>query len=433
MKLNNILMISYFSPPINTPAAIRVGKFANYLPAFGWKATILTVKELDYYHNEPELFPNLKDEEIIRTNSLDPMRLLQMMKQGKQAENDLTQKLHRGGEGFTNKLKKIFPVDDKIGWLPFCWKKADKLVRQHDFKAIYCTIGGTNAHAIAAYKISVKYKIPLLIDIRDPWADHIFTTNIWYNKILNNYWEKKVYSQAAKLITVTARIRTHLLKKYNFPEDKISVIYNGYDDFSLPQNSRKDSNEIVMTFAGNMYKDISPEAFYQALADMDQEIFADKKISLRFIGNYRNNFYQLLAEFKTTKHENIQVEVLPFMSKKELNNYLVDSDVLMIFLPQRAGSEEILTTKLFDYLPYKKPILAFAPAAGELAEFIQNYKLGLVIDAVDKQSAKERLQEFITKLSDNKLPEYSADKAILDMFHRKELTRQLSVELEKLL
>ena len=50
--MGNILMISYFAPPYNIPSAVRVGKFAKYLPKFGWNPIILTVKELGYYQKD---------------------------------------------------------------------------------------------------------------------------------------------------------------------------------------------------------------------------------------------------------------------------------------------------------------------------------------------------------------------------------------------
>ncbi len=425
--MNKILMISYFAPPINSPASIRVGKFANYLPEFGWKATILTVKELSYYKKDPELFPNVLESDIIRTESIDPMRLLKLLKR-RNKEQDLAAKLHQKGEGLTNKIKGLFPIDDKIGWLPFCIKKAGKIIKQDKFDAIYCTIGGTNSHAIAAYKISKKYGIPLVIDIRDPWADHIFSTGTWYNNILNNYWEKKVYSHATKLICVTEGFKKIIMDKYNFPNSKIDVISNGFDDFA-EGNYKKTSNEIIFTFAGNMYKDILPDKLYDLLLKIDDKYWNDLKLKLRFIGNYRSKFHSLLEDFNSRKPGNIAVEVLPFMAKASLNKFLHESDALLIFLPDRDGAEKIITTKFYDYLPYKKPIIAFCSKNGELAESIISNKLGFVIDHSD---SKEKLLEILELSKNNELEKIHANDDYIYSNSRKQKTKKLAILLDSI-
>src|SRR5687768_5462473 len=43
-----VLMITYHFPPEAASGAVRVSKFAKYLPEFGWDPYILTVKEKYY-------------------------------------------------------------------------------------------------------------------------------------------------------------------------------------------------------------------------------------------------------------------------------------------------------------------------------------------------------------------------------------------------
>ncbi|MFO7897079.1 MAG: glycosyltransferase [Candidatus Cloacimonadales bacterium] len=424
--MNKLLMISYFAPPLNTPAAIRVGKFAQYLPQYGWQATILTVKELDYYQAEPELY-NLSAQKIVRTESADPLRLLKIFSKNKPATTaakSVSQNLHQKGESLTNRLKALFPVDDKIGWLPFCYAAGKKILRRDNYQAIYCTLGGTNAQAIAAYKLAKKFQLPLILDIRDPWTDHIFTNYNWYNKILNNYWEQKILKFADKIITVTAGIKSTLDKKYDFPAAKLEVIYNGFDNFWPATKAEKD-DFFTLTFAGNMYKDITPQVLLQALQNLPREILKQHKIRLRFIGNFRNTFHKLIAEFRANRQADLQLEILPFMPKQELSKYLHSSDLLLIFLPKRAGAAEILTTKFFDYLPYKKPLLAIAPEPGELADFILENNLGFVIDPEEKQPEK-KLRQILQLRQENQLANYQASEQFIGKYRRENLTKKLA-------
>ena len=41
-KAKRVLIVSFLFPPANSIAAVRLGKFAKYLPQFGWEPIVLT-------------------------------------------------------------------------------------------------------------------------------------------------------------------------------------------------------------------------------------------------------------------------------------------------------------------------------------------------------------------------------------------------------
>ena len=42
--MKRVLIVTYWYPPNQTIASLRLGKFAKYLPDFGWEPVIVTVK-----------------------------------------------------------------------------------------------------------------------------------------------------------------------------------------------------------------------------------------------------------------------------------------------------------------------------------------------------------------------------------------------------
>jgi hypothetical protein len=44
--LKKVLTVSFFFPPSQSNASMRVGKFARYLPEFGWSPIVLTVDKI---------------------------------------------------------------------------------------------------------------------------------------------------------------------------------------------------------------------------------------------------------------------------------------------------------------------------------------------------------------------------------------------------
>ena len=413
--MKNILMISYFAPPYNTPSAVRIGKFAKYLPEFGWNPIILTVKELGYYQKDWQQYGGINKSQIYRTESFDPIRLLNNFKIEK------VQNIHRSKEGITNKIKRLFPIDSKVGWMPFCYKKGKEILSNREIDAIYCTTGGIYNHVITSYKLAKKFQKPLIVDIRDLWVDHPFKERTFYNKFLNSYWEKKILKFADKVIVVTPGLKRHYDDKYSFLGNKTEIITNGFDIETYEHENNVDNKVITFTFAGSFYKNLSPEDIFNAIPDN-----VNDKIKLQFIGNFRNQFWNLKQRFEERKSQNVEIEILPRMVKNKLYNYLDSADVLLIFLPQGKKYECILTTKLFDYLFHKKPILAFCSPNGDLAEFIQKGNLGFIAEAGNIKDGSRIIRKILELKKNHKLRDIQRDEEFVNRYSRKNLTKRLT-------
>ena len=184
--MKNILMISYSAPPQNIPSAVRTGKLAKHFKKLGWNPIILTVKNVGFHLNDNDLLDELSEIEIIRTDSLDPLMILKKFRPQKNIE--ISRNISKNKEKITSKFKSIFPIDDRIGWMPFCLKAASKIIREHKIDAIYTFVGGINHPGISAYKLSKKHNIPYFIEFHDLWANHPFIERTKIDQYLNDYW-----------------------------------------------------------------------------------------------------------------------------------------------------------------------------------------------------------------------------------------------------
>ncbi len=416
--MRNILMISYFAPPYNIPSAVRIGKFAKYLPQHNWQPFILTVKGLPYYQTDPQQFKGLNYHNFFKTRSFDPLHFLNFF------QDQRVKKFHRSNEGFANKIKAWFPIDEKIGWMPFCYQTGKKILKTQAIDAIFCTSGGIHSHVITSYLLAKKYHKPLILDIRDLWADHPFLTFTKINLLMNEYWEKKIFKFARKIIVVTPGQKKFLSEKYKFLQNKIELITNGFDPEDTRPETKKnyDRKELIFTFAGSFYKNLSPQILLKTL-----EKNIDYPLKLRFIGNFRNHFWKLIKAFPEQK--NVQIEVISRQTKNSLHHYLQESDILLIFLPIGKKYDGILTTKLFDYLPYYKPLLAFCSLNSDLATFIKKGKLGFV--ASDKQQSNQILHQIIKMHRLGKLSKWYHNEEFISQFTRQKASEKLAAMLEK--
>ena len=423
-------MISYFAPPLNLPPAIRIGKFAKYLPEFGWNPIILSVKEIDFYQKDEVLFKDIPNLNIIRTETFDYFRIMKLFR--KTNNSEISQNLHKSNEKLTNLIKSIFPIDDKIGWMPFSSNAAKKIIKTNRIDAVYVSMGGIFHTAITSYLLAKKYNIPLFLEFRDLWADHPFLTPIFFNRILNNYWERKIVGFARKIIVVTDGMKEHLQKKYELNEKRIEVITNGFDetDFEFIDPKIKEKNTMIFTFCGSFYKDLSPLDLYESLVKIKK---THQQIKIRFIGDFRNYFYELKEEYEEKlKDKNIIIEVIPRLKYQELIQKLKESDLLLIFLPEDKKYNMILTAKIFDYLPLKVPILGFCPVESDISKMIRSGNLGFTITPGNYDQGKKAIEEIIDLWKEDKLQNIHGNDEYINGFTRRNLSKRFAQVLDSI-
>ncbi len=420
--MKNVLIISYFAPPLNTASAVRTGKSAKYLPQFGWNPIILSVKEIDYYQKDEEIYPH--DLNIIRTESFDLYRIAKLVK--KTNKDNFSYKLHRKKEKITNFVKSLFPIDDKIGWMPFCYYKAKKIIYNNNIDIIFTSVGGVFHSAITAYFLSKKYKIPLILEFRDLWVNHPFQIRTYFNQKLNNIWEAKVINHANKIISLAPSQKEFLQNKYNLNEDKFEIITNGFDDddFKKDFSIKNKSDVIIFTFCGSFYTTLTPGDLFNSLLLIQD---TKQRSIIRFIGNFRSNFWNLKEEFEgRLKEKKIEIEVIPRLIYYKLLKELYKSDVLLLFLPSDYRTKVIYHAKFFDYLAVRKPILSFCPKDSDIENIIKKGNLGFTIESGNIQDGKTQIEKIIKMFKEGSLKDIHGSNEFINQFTRKKVTEKLA-------
>ena len=163
--MRRLLVVAYYTPPLGLSGVMRVTKLCKFLPEAGWQPLILTVKPVAYYHYDPHLLDDLKASRIYRTESVDPNRLLNLIRsKAKRLTPALAQGLGAGPR-LLNRL--LFP-DSKIGWLPFGSVAGRHIIDQEKPAAIFATAPPFTA-LLLGVRLKAHAHVPLAADFRDPW------------------------------------------------------------------------------------------------------------------------------------------------------------------------------------------------------------------------------------------------------------------------
>ena len=398
--MKKVLIITYYWPPSGGAGVQRWLKFAKDLNQFGIEPIVLTVDEgnASYALIDDTLKIDIDDSIIVvRTKTNEPFKLYS--KFSKKNEIPYAGFANESKPTFFQKFMRFirgnfFIPDARIGWNKFAIAEADKLIKLHNIDLIF-TSSPPHSTQLIGLALKRKFGIPWIADLRDPWTDIYYYKKFYhlpFAKKKDANIERKVLEEANSILVVSETIKQLFqLKSDKIEFDKIRVIPNGFDesDFIFNDEIKIDLNTFILTYTGTLADNYNIDILINSLKSI--EVFL-KGFILRFVGkvspNQKNNILQKNFLFK--------VEFIPYVEHKESIRYLLESNMLLLVIPNVKDNEGILTGKIFEYLAAKKPILCIGPVNGDASKIIEECRTGCVFDYHDTKGITAFIKENFT-------------------------------------
>ncbi len=362
-----ILYISYFYPPMGGPAVLRNLKTVKYLTQRGFSIDVVTPSDLEYLYRDESLAKQQQERKLYRTHSMDPMAVIKTLRP---KDRPHVSKLYLDTpESIKSMFRGIWPIDNKIGWVPFLIQTGKKALRENEYDLIYISMGPFSA-GLGAYHLSKISGLPLVLDLRDYWTllTDYETHNFAWQKALNRHWEKKLYKHASLIATATQGIGDDLCAAFGeHLAEKCVTIYNGWDeeDFvDLPEPDKDDG--FVLAYFGSIYARRSLAKFYEAVARLRDEGNLPPNTSIKLYGNF---FRAATREAEASRIRDL-IQFIPQLDHRLALIAMQSSHVLLLTL-NSSGPKGTLSSKIFEYLRSQTPILAMVPAHNEAAQLLR--------------------------------------------------------------
>jgi glycosyltransferase involved in cell wall biosynthesis len=112
---------------------------------------------------------------------------------------------------------------------------------------------------------------------------------------------------------------------------------------------------------------------------------------------------------------------------------MLSSDALLLISALMPDSENIVPSKLYEYLAAGKPIIALVDPNGRCAEFIRHSNSGYTIAIDDEKSIREAVLNLFFQFKNNGQIKMEQNRNIFDPYERKNLSRCLSDVLDNLI
>lgn len=405
----------------------RSAKFVKYLPEFGWEPWVVTVKDVHYYAHDPSLLQEVRDRQIFRTESWDPLRVIaRFMRRASEPEANRPISNPRKSR-FFNWLNRtigswIFIPDSKILWLPFAVKTAFELIHTHKIAVIFTTSPPHSAH-LGGLILKLITGLPWVADFRDDWTGgESQPCPSWLHRFINRLMEKWVLRSADRIIGMCDHLTNSLRLKSGYSSRaRFVTIMNGYDreDFvGLEQIQLND--RFTICHSGSISRVSDPEPFLRAVQSaLHQSPDLHDQIKIQFFGI--DLFGRLTQLARTLGLEHI-VSSAQYLPHREALRAIMQSHLLLLTIIKRT-KEEIITGKLFEYLASGKPILLIS-SEGEVANLIRSLHRGKVVNPDNISEIQQAILEYVDRWRKNSLE--IAPAVSLPQFDRRNLTDRLA-------
>ena len=389
--MKRLLFVTYYFPPSGGSGVQRGLKFVKYLPEFGWRPTVLTVRpeSASWPDPDPDSVADIPEgTRVERTGAWDPYAWYARLLGRKKKE--VISVGFTGEDGAVPRRRfarwiraNMFLPDARVGWVPFAAARARTLMRQQ-YDAVLTT-GPPHSTHFAGLALRRTHGMPWLADFRDPWTEIYFYPELPMTapvRALDAFLERRILRNADGFVVVSPSMQRRFAERGYASE----VIENGFDpaDFEETASSHAVSGDaFVVAHVGNMSRTQNPEALWKALSG--PETASDwPDLQFRFTGHTDAS---VLASASATC-PGVRLDTLPYVPHRTAIGRMREAALLLLSINRVEGAEGIATGKLYEYLASGRPVLALGPANGDAARILQETGAGRMFDFDDADGAR---------------------------------------------
>lgn len=361
--MKNVLIISYFFPPINKIAARRYGQMVDFMEENGWKPWVLTK---DF---EGDLAVPLTDEQVIRISSGSGVPGKGAVKSNKMS----FMKKSLRTLGF-----KPLTIDSTLKWSSAVKQQFPEIKgRLPEIDMVLSTFGPACAFELGIF-FKNHYSCPAVLDFRDMAAFNEENKNV-ISIMLDRFIEKKYVKEYDWLVTVSPTLKSILNENYSCK--KTDVIFNGWFE-SRKIESSSEINEKYIYYAGRIYPHrVKGLEFLLKSMKVSQE---DIKLKIRSV-----SVKWVEDEFLKIVDEMGMKDRVEFLEECDSRTAEIESENAYINLivedldTTSYWTKGNMTGKFMQLMPLEPPLLSIARADNDMGPILDETGRGKLCSTVD--------------------------------------------------
>ena len=428
--MKKVLMISYYFPPAGGPGVQRVLKFVRYLPEHGWEPIVLTVRNGSYPNIDSTLLKEVPTNlMVVKTKTFEPFTLYKLLTGKERSEGipigfiDVDQAAPI--EKLSNLIRaNLFVPDARVGWYPFAVSAGRQLLQRERPNLVF-TSGTPHSVHLIGKRLKKLSGRRWLADFRDPW------TTIYYNQYLLRFGfvddidrslERSVLASADIVTTVSRSLADELSQRAPADSGKYEILPNGFDEDDFKGVPVEQTSKFRITYVGNLLPNQNPPVFWKVLRQfLDEDSQLASQFELFLIGNIDQSALKSLEEYGLSRW----VTHRTYVAHRLAIEYMRQSPILLLLVPNIANNRGILTGKLFEYIGARRSILALGPPGCDADDILQETATGTMIQFDDRNAMRSTLSSLVRHWRSGELKRPQGNPTRLN-YTRRKLTEKLA-------
>jgi glycosyltransferase involved in cell wall biosynthesis len=265
-----------------------------------------------------------------------------------------------------------------------------------------------------------KHKAKLVVQMYDPLLDNNYMGGINFFRSL---LEKKIVRSSDLIIVHSHLMFYKMCDRYPMFLHKLKFVPFATDDVKLlPTPSLIKQDLVTLLYAGTLQRERNLDLIFKSLERIPKSEIAAIKIQL--IGNVSTS---IKSQIKKSPYKDV-FELLPFMDKENLYDYVCKSDALLVIDSFKDNCNIFFPSKLCEYLLFKKPILLITPEISESRRLFMECP-ELCFNQYDEDKLAQTLQAMI---KDRTLFDSRLNYSQIEQFYPSVVGKQIFESIESL-
>jgi glycosyltransferase involved in cell wall biosynthesis len=435
-----LLWLAYFFPPLGGGGCQRTLKLVRYLDPLGWRSTVVTARDADYWILDPTLAVEIPaSAEVIRVRGMSAHRLLRLLGGAGVEERQASRR-----PGLFRALRRVQSwvavPDGYVPWARAAARAAARRIEAGGVDALWTTSSPESAH-VAGLALKTRFKLPWVADFRDPWVGRVTYAppSRWHDR-RHRALEAEVVRRADRVTVISEAMAALYRGRYpDVPPERIVVLPNGVDaddwlradaahPSSVDEDAALDRGRFVLLHAGQLAHRPTARTLLEGAR---RAIAADPSLAhslrIRFLGGNEelepgDSLLAALGEVVAIAPSRPHLEALAAMRR---------ADALALLGHGGAADSLLYTGKIYEYATSGRPILAVVDE-GPAADLLRAAGQNAVIPSNDANQVAALLRGWVAAWRRGERPSPSPPSALRVTWERHYVAARAAEMLSKI-
>jgi glycosyltransferase involved in cell wall biosynthesis len=224
------------------------------------------------------------------------------------------------------------------------------------------------ANHLIGYHLKIKYKLPWIVNMSDPWVDNPYQKyKFKYIKRFDTKNRDRCIRTADAIVMTTELQAERLYNEVGVSKSKMYVVPNYYKRTPIKEMAKKD--KFTFAYAGTFYGVRTPEPIFRAINEA-RHIFSKNDVGFLFIGGL-GKFTCMAKQYGIEDY----VEVIDSIEHNKVA-HIMKSCHALILTNSNLSPNIFMPLKVAEYMPLELPVLGIVPD-GVTKKIIEETGIGI--------------------------------------------------------